>query len=151
MRKQFLTLALASLFGMGAAFAAPLPQDQSAAPQSVAPQEGQHAWHHADPNQEVKRLTKRLNLSADQQNQLLPILTDRQQQMEGIHNDSSLSAKDKHAKMRAVREDTDAKIRNVLTDAQKQTYDQMQQQMRERMQQRREQNQNGSSPTGADR
>ena len=141
MRKQFLTLALASLFGMGAVFAAPLLQDQPA-----APQQGQHA-RRADPNQQVKRLAKRLNLTADQQNQLLPILTGRQQQMEGILNDSSLSAKDKHAKMRAVREDTDAKIRSVLTDQQKQTYDQMQQQMRERGQQRREQQQNGSQST----
>lgn len=139
MRKQFLTLALASFFGMGAAFAAPLPQDQAA-----PPQQAQREGRHADPAQQLKHLTKRLNLTADQQNQLLPILTDRQQQMESIRSDSSLAPKDKHAKMRAVREDTDAKIRSVLTDTQKQTYDQMQQQMRERMQQRRaDQQQNG--------
>lgn len=138
MRKQFLTLALASFFGMGAAFAAPL-QDQPAATQQT-----QKNWHHADANQQLKHLAKRLNLTTDQQNQLLPILTDRQQQMESIRNDSSLAPKDKHAKMRAVREDADAKIRSLLTDSQKQTYDQMQQQMRERMQQRRGEQQNGS-------
>ena len=89
-----------------------------------------------DPNQQVQRLTKRLNLTADQQSQLLPILTERRQQMTSIRSDSSLSAQDRHAKMRAVRESSEAKIRALLTDSQKQTYDQMQQKMHERARQR---------------
>jgi periplasmic protein CpxP/Spy len=131
MKKQILTIALGSILGVSGAFAIP-QQDQAAAPQS-----NQQTWHHADPNQQLQRLTKRLNLTADQQNQLLPILTERQQQMESVRNDSSLSSKDKHAKMRAIREDSETKIRSVLTDSQKQTYDQMLQQMRDRMQQHR--------------
>ncbi|MBV8068447.1 MAG: hypothetical protein JO270_00980 [Acidobacteriaceae bacterium] len=146
MKNQILTITLGSLLAMGAAFAAPQPQDQSAAPQN-----SQEMRRHADPSEQLKHLTKRLNLTADQQSQLLPILTSRQQQMESIHNDSSLSAKDKHAKMRAVREDSDTKIRSVLTDSQKQTYDQMQQQMRERMQQRHDQNQGNSQPENSNR
>ena len=151
MKKQILTLALGTLFGLGAAVAAPFnpgaPQQQQE--QAPAPQDGQHAGHRADPNQQVRRLSKRLNLTADQQNQLLPILTNQQQQMESIRNDSSLSPEDKHAKMRSLREDTTAKVRGLLTDEQKQTYDQMQQQMRERMQQRREQRQNGEQPNSS--
>lgn len=146
MKKQILTIALGSILGVGAAFAVPQQQDQAAPPQS-----SHQTWHRADPNQQLQRLTKRLNLTADQQNQLLPILTDRQQQMESVRNDSSLSAKDKHAKMQAIREDSETKIRSVLTDSQKQTYDQMQQQMRERMQQHREQRDSNSQPTGTSR
>lgn len=135
MRKQIFSLALSTVFGLGVAMAA--PQNTATSPQSQeqsAPAERGH-WagrHEADPNKEVQHLTKKLNLTADQQNQILPILTSRQQQMEGIRNDSSLSAQDRRAKFRAVREDSDSKIRAVLNDDQKKTYDQMQQQMRER-------------------
>jgi len=137
MRKQICSLALSTVFGLGIAMAAPQAtapaqsQDPSAAPQ----QNGQWAGRHqADPNKEVQHLTKKLNLTADQQNQILPVLTNRQQQMESIRNDSSLSPQDKRAKFRAVREDSDTKIRAVLNDDQKKQYDQMQQQMRERRQ-----------------
>jgi periplasmic protein CpxP/Spy len=139
MKKQLLSVALSTLFGMGVAIAAPQTQDQPAASGQTA--ETPHR-HQADPNHQLKMLTKRLNLTADQQNQLLPILTDRQQQMQAIRNDNTLAPKDRRAKMRALREDSEAKIKNVLTDDQKQTYDQM----RERAQQRREQRQQNAGP-----
>ncbi|HEX3681603.1 MAG TPA: hypothetical protein VHU83_03600 [Bryobacteraceae bacterium] len=127
MRKQIFSLALSAVFGLGVAMAA--PQATAPAPsqdQSTAPQNGHWAGRHeADPNKEVQRMTKKLNLTADQQNQILPILTNRQQQMESIRNDSSLSQQDRRAKFRAVREDSDTKIRAVLNDDQKKTYDQM--------------------------
>jgi periplasmic protein CpxP/Spy len=139
MQNKLITLALTTFLGLGTVGAAvAAPQDQ----QAPAPPQAEH-HRPADPNRQVKMLTKKLNLTADQQNQLLPILTDRQQQVAGILADNSLSPKDRHAKMRAVREDSDAKIRALLTDSQKQTYDQMLQQQRERMQQRREQKQSG--------
>jgi protein CpxP len=135
MRKQIFAFALSTVFGLGVAMAA--PQNTTAGAQSQdqsAPaQRGQWAGRHeADPNKQVQHLTKKLNLTADQQNQILPILTSRQQQMESIRKDSSLSAQDRREKFRAVREDSDGKIRAVLNDDQKKTYDQMQQQMRER-------------------
>jgi len=136
MRKSILSFALSTAFGLSVAMAAP----QATAPaqsqdQSTAPQNGHWAGRHeADPNKEVQRMTKKLNLTADQQNQILPILTSRQQQMESIRNDSSLSQQDRRAKFRAVREDSDTKIRAVLNDDQKKTYDQMQQHMHERHQ-----------------
>ena len=68
--------------------------------------------------------------------------------MHDIWSDSSLSREDRQAKMRAVQEDSDTKILGLLTDTQKQTYDQMQQEMRERAKQRHEQKQD--SGTGAD-
>ena len=136
MKKSILTLALSTAFGLGVAMAAP----QSTAPaqsqdESTAPQKGHWAGRHeADPNKQLQHMTKKLNLTADQQNQILPILTDRQQQMQSIRNDSSLSQQDRRAKFRALREDSDSKIRAVLNDDQKKTYDQMHQQMHERHQ-----------------
>lgn len=145
MKKQICSLALSAFFGLSVAMAAPQAQDQQAQDQPAQNQSTQNQSAHRqamDPNRQLKRLTKRLNLTSDQQNQILPILTNRQQAMESIRSDSSVAPQDRHEKMRAVREDSDAKIRAVLTDSQKQTYDQMQQQMREREQQRREQRQN---------
>jgi hypothetical protein len=122
MKKQFGLFALCVIFGAGLASAAPLPQETPA----VAP-----ANHRADPNQQLRRLTKRLNLTSEQQNQLLPILTDRQQQMAALLNDNSLSAQDRHAKARTLREDSDSKIKAVLNDNQKEQYQQMRQHRRQ--------------------
>lgn len=66
MKKQLLSVALSTLFGMGVAIAAPQTQDQPAASGQTA--EAPHR-HQADPNHQLKMLTKRLNLTADQQNQ----------------------------------------------------------------------------------
>jgi len=116
MKKQFGLFALCVIFGAGLALAAPLPQETPA----VAP-----AGHRADPSQQLRRLAKKLNLTSEQQDQLLPILTDRQQQMTALLNDGSLSAQDRHAKARTLREDSDSKIKAVLNDQQKQEYQQM--------------------------
>ncbi len=134
MRKQLCIVSISALLGVGAAMAAPQDQGQNSAP---APESGQHARHAPDPARQVKMLTKKLNLTQDQQTKLLPILTNRQQQFESLRADTSLSPQDKHAKMRSIREDSENQIKSVLNDTQKQQYDQMQQQMRERMQQHR--------------
>jgi hypothetical protein len=145
-----IAVALSSIFGLGAALAAPQTQDpaqaQNATPQANQSQPNQERqWHKPDPNRQVRVLAKRLNLTQDQQNQILPILTARQQQMESIFNDSSLSKKDRHDKMTAVREQSESQLKAVLNDTQKAQYDQMRQQQRERMQQHRQERQNGAT------
>ena len=146
MKKQIVSITLSTIFGMGVALGAAQTQEQPAQPPS---NQATHEHRQMDPNRQVQMLTKRLDLTTDQQNQILPILTDRQQQMQRILNDNSLSAKDRHAKMRTVREDSDAKIKAVLNDNQKQTWDQMQQHRRERMQQWREKHSNGETGSGS--
>jgi periplasmic protein CpxP/Spy len=136
MKKQFALFALGAALSVGMTFAQE-PVSPAAGSQAQGTQARNARAHRPDPARELSRLTKRLNLTSDQQNQLLPILTDRQQQLSGIVNDSSLSPKDRHAKVQALREDSDAKIKAVLSENQKQQYEQMQQQMRERMEQRR--------------
>ncbi|MBV9304749.1 MAG: hypothetical protein JO185_24380 [Acidobacteriaceae bacterium] len=129
MRKQICCFALSTIFGLTLC-AAPQEQTPAApAPQAAPAQtEGSRQF---DPNRQVQRLTKKLNLTADQQQQLLPILTDRNQQVQAILNDNSLSRKDRHEKMLAIRQDSQNKIKAVLTQEQKQAYDQMLQEARE--------------------
>jgi len=84
------------------------------------------------PEHRMKMLSKRLNLTADQQTKLAPIMADSRQQFRAIFHDSSLSREDRIAKFKAVRKDSDAKIEALLTDEQKQNFEQLQQHMRQR-------------------
>ena len=133
MKKLIGTFALSALLGLAGAA---LAQDQQAANGSTSDNAGQHQQgrRQADPQAQVTHMAKKLNLTADQKSQLLPILTAQRDQMESLRSDSSLSREDRHAKMQTIHADSETKIRAVLTDQQKQTYDQMQQQMRERRQ-----------------
>jgi periplasmic protein CpxP/Spy len=131
MKKQISILAFSVLFAFGIATAAPQAPDQAQGSEQAGP-------HQPNPDRQLKMLSKHLNLTADQQNQILPILTDRQQQVQNVRSDNSLSSKDRHVKMREIRDSSDTKIKAVLTDDQKQAFDQMQQQMRERAKQHRD-------------
>ena len=137
MRKAICTIVLTGLLGLGlSAFA----QDQSApAPPPMSGQRGQRM----NPDKQLERLTKTLNLSSDQQTQIKPILENQQQQMMQIRQDQTLSREDRMTKAQGVRDDSKSKIEAVLNDQQKQKYEEMQQKMQERMQQRM---QGGSAP-----
>jgi Spy/CpxP family protein refolding chaperone len=112
MKKQFFSFILAGVCAAGLALAEPQ-------------QHGRNAEHR------MEMLSKRLNLTADQQAKLAPIMTDRQQQMRAIFKDSSLSREDRMAKIKAVRKDSNAKIEALLTYEQKQNFEQLQQQRRQ--------------------
>lgn len=131
MRKQISCFALLAFSGL-TMFAMPQEQQQQAPQAQAAPSQAEGRSRQFDPNRQVRHMTKKLNLTADQQQQLLPILTERNQQMQAIRNDSSLSQQDRHAKMLAVREDSQSKIKTMLTPDQQKTYDGMLQQARER-------------------
>jgi len=125
MNRKLLSLALGSLFSIGAALAAPVPQDQSQDSNGGQQQSAERGRRHMDPEKEIAFLTKKLNLTADQQNQIKPILADRQQQMEALRADTSLSREDRFSKMKTIREDSRAKIEALLTADQKSTFEQM--------------------------
>jgi Spy/CpxP family protein refolding chaperone len=94
------------------------------APQSAPAQPGdQH--RNFDPSRFAAHLGQRLGLSSDQVAQITPILTARQQQMQTLRADTSVSVQDRHTKARAIRQDTDSKIEALLTDTQKQQFEQM--------------------------
>ena len=79
-------------------------------------------------------MTKRYNLSSDQQAQIKPILANQQQQMQALRQDSSLSREDKMAKVKSIRLDSSTKIQALLNDSQKQKFAQDQQRRQEHMQ-----------------
>jgi periplasmic protein CpxP/Spy len=91
----------------------------------------------------LKMMTARLNLSADQQAKIKPILEDQRTAAQALMKDDSLSQDDKRTKMHSLRESTNTKIRAVLNDDQKKQFDEMQQQMQERM---RQQHSGGDNP-----
>jgi protein CpxP len=151
MKNQLCRLAISGLLATGltlcsaAAFA---QQDSTAAPapDASAPQQGgghgQWGGHQQSPDEQVARMTKRYNLSSDQQAQIKPILANQQQQMQALRQDSSLSREDKMAKMKSIREDSSSKIQAVLNDSQKQKFAQDQQRRQQQMEER------GAAPAG---
>jgi protein CpxP len=144
MKNQLCRLAISGLLATGltlcsaAAFA---QQDSTAAPapDASAPQQGggHGQWGgHQTPDEQVARMTKRYNLSSDQQAQIKPILANQQQQMQALRQDSSLSQNDKMAKMKSIHEDSSSKIQAVLNDSQKQKFAQDQARRQQQMQER---------------
>ena len=71
-------------------------------------------------------LTKRLNLTSDQQAKVLDILKSEQSQMESLHSDSSLSQQDRHSKMMDIHKTSDDQIRALLDPDQQKKFDAMQ-------------------------
>jgi Spy/CpxP family protein refolding chaperone len=116
-------------------------QEPGGAPESQGPPPGGGHRGMMDPAQQLEGMTKRYNLSADQQTQLKPILASQQQQMQALRGDSSLSREDRMAKMQSIHADTKTKIEAVLNDDQKKQFEADQ----ERMQQQRMQ---GGGPGG---
>jgi periplasmic protein CpxP/Spy len=98
---------------------------------------------------QIKHLSKKLNLSADQQGKLKPILEDQRKQMEAIHSDSSLSREDRFSKMQTLRQSSDAQIKSVLTDDQQKSFDKMRADQQERMKQWHKGGDNAAPPAGA--
>jgi Spy/CpxP family protein refolding chaperone len=108
-------------------------QEPGGAPETPAPPPTGGHRGMMDPAQQLEGMTKRYNLSPDQQTQLKPILASQQQQMQALRGDSSLSREDRMAKMQSIHADTKTKIEAVLNDDQKKQFEADQ----ERMQQRR--------------
>jgi len=125
-----MTIALSGLLAFGATTVI-YAQDNSGQPQ----QQGQWGGGHGrgmNPDEQLKHMTKELDLSSDQQSQIRPVLQERQQKMQAVFQDQSLSREDRRSKMMAIRQDSEGKITALLTDQQKQKYQAMQERMQER-------------------
>ena len=136
MKRQLCTLVLTGLLATGVMLA----QEPGSAPeQGAAPQadSGGMGGHHRgrgmmDPDKRLAKMTKRYNLTADQQSQIKPILQDEQTQMQAMHSDTTTSREDKRSKMMSMHQASTQKIEAVLTDEQKQKFEADQQKMQER-------------------
>jgi Spy/CpxP family protein refolding chaperone len=72
-----------------------------------------------DPVRELTHLTQALDLTAEQQTQIKPILEDRDTQMQTLHENSSLSRQESMAKAKGILDQSDSAIEAVLNSEQK--------------------------------
>lgn len=79
----------------------------------------------ADPAKQAAHLGKKLGLSSDQVAQLQPILADRQQQIQSLRADTALTPRDRRVKARTIQQDSKSKMEALMTDAQKQQFEDM--------------------------
>jgi periplasmic protein CpxP/Spy len=100
-----------------------------------APATTQGRQHAPNPDRAAHRLGKQLGLTQDQVAQIAPIIADREQQVAGVRTDASLTPRDRRAKLHGIQQDSKNKIEALLTDSQKQQYEQMLQQRRAQHQQ----------------
>lgn len=87
---------------------------------------------------QLDMLTKKLNLTADQQAQVRAIDEDTGKQAMAVRNDTSLSQDEKRSKMMDLHKSSQEKIRAILTDDQKTKYDAMQAEMKAKMKERQQ-------------
>ena len=125
-----------------------LAQDAQAPPanQESGMSGGRH--HHGMPSadDQLKHLTKRLNLSDDQQTKIKPILEDQQNQMQQLRADNSTSREDRWKKMREIHENSDNQIKSVLNEDQQKKFDEMREEQRSRMKERMGAHSGGEAP-----
>lgn len=135
LKKHVLVFIAAGAISIAAPFVA--AQDAQSNDQS-APAQQNGGRHHGrpDPAQRTAELTKKLNLSADQQSKVQDALQSEHSQMESLHQDSSLSQEDRRSKMMDIRKTTDAQIRAVLNSNQQKQWDEMQARREQRMENR---------------
>jgi protein CpxP len=95
------------------------------------------------PDDQLKRMTKEFNLTADQQSKIKPILVAEQKKMEDLRDDSSADRQTMRGKMMQIRQDTNDQVRALLDDKQKEKFDKQEQERQDRRQNRR-----GGGPGG---
>jgi Spy/CpxP family protein refolding chaperone len=96
----------------------------------MGPDQGGGQWGHGQgqpmtADQRLQRMTKQLNLSDAQQQQIKPILENEAKQMQALHEDSSLSQQDRMSKMQQIRHGTSSQIKPILNADQQQKYEEM--------------------------
>jgi protein CpxP len=151
LKHYLLVVFAASLISIAAPFAT--AQDNSAPPasandQQTAPSQGKGRWGHGapDPAQQTAHLSKKLNLTSDQQTKVLSIFQSEHTQMESLRNDSSLSQQDRRSKMMSVHETTNTQVRALLDSNQQKTWDTMQANREEHMHNRHQDGDQASPP-----
>jgi len=140
MRTSKLTASLLGLF-LCAGFATAQEPGQSQNDNAPAAQSAPPPAQRRPPNpaRQARRLGRQLSLSAGQVSQIEPMLADRQQQWENLRTDPTLSPQQRRAQARSIMLDSNSKLEAIMTDNQKQQYEQMQQDRREARRRRMQQ------------
>ena len=98
-----------------------------------------------NPEREAKSLAKRLALTPEQESSLEPILAARQQKIAQARSNLELPPRARRAQVQKIQRESRNKIEAILTDTQKQQYEQWEQERRANRQMRRQQ-QAGAPP-----
>ena len=109
----------------------------NAAPDQQSPSTGEMHHGHGpmmDPAKRIEHLTRKLNLTADQQAKVHEIFNTEQSQAEALHNDSSLAREDRHSKMMGIHRSSDTQVRALLDSTQQKKWDEMRANRAQRMQ-----------------
>lgn len=150
MRNKFCTLALTGFLTLGLAGGAAFAQDQTQTTPETNNTNAMPMHHHRrmmNSDRQLKRMTKQLDLSADQQSQIKPILASQHEQMQQLWQDKTMSKEDRQQKMSAIHQDTNEKVEAVLNDTQKQKYEADQAKMKEHMMNRHHEKQGTTEST----
>ena len=86
----------------------------------------------------LTEMTKRLDLTKEQQETIKPILQDENKQIEEVIKDQTLTREQKQPKVQEIRKATMAKIEAQLTPEQKEKFQKQQEQMKSRRLEHRE-------------
>jgi protein CpxP len=123
-----------SVLLLSATLAMPLVA-QGPPPDAGAGMRGQHMRKNRGPQPEkrLQHLTRRLNLTQDQQTRLRPILEEEAKQVRTIRHDDSLTRGQMRAKIQELHQNTFTQIEGVLTPEQQKLH----QELREKNLQRR--------------
>jgi len=128
MNKHFLlALVAAVLLSFGATMSVAQSNDQAPSEQQSMPAKGNGHMHgDFDPAQRTQHLSKKLNLTADQQTKVQGLFESEQSQMQNLHQDSSMSQQDRRSKMMEIHKTTDTQVRALLDSTQQKKWDEMQ-------------------------
>ena len=122
-RKYVIVSACCALLYAAPMFVAAQDTGTAQQPTAAQPERAHEHGGHFDPAKRTEKLTKKLNLNADQQAKVKDILTSEQSQMQTLHSDTSTAKADRHAKMMDVRKASDDQIRSLLDPTQQQKWD----------------------------
>ena len=152
--KKILAAVLMVAITLGAASVVPAETDPQAAKEKAVEKrvKARSAKEKMLPAPEVqlKRLTKGLQLTAEQQKQIRPMLKEEYESLKGIRQDENLSPKQIQAKVEALRTETIAKIETVLTPEQKETYEMISNEIKANKQKRMQENRKARLGTKSD-
>jgi periplasmic protein CpxP/Spy len=128
-------LGLALLTGLAIAQESGQSQNDSAPAAQMAPM-GQRRL--PNPARQARRLGRQLGLSPDQISQIEPVIANRQVQLENLRTDPTLTPQQRRAQARSIMRDSNSKLEAVMTDGQKQQFEQLMQARREARRQHRQ-------------
>jgi len=142
--KRILVAVLVAAISYGAASVAMAQTDEQAVKERTVAKKvkerGAKERMMPPPEVQLKRLAKGLQLTAEQQKQIRPMLKEEYARLKEIRQDENLTPKQIPEKVEVLRTETAAEIKNVLTPEQKEKYDMISKEIKANKQKRMKEN-----------